>query len=200
MLFQQSEGLEVFAAGVGSVQVPQSQVDFPPVQQNHCKYIQITTKLSCHCLFSSTHQCKCLLNCFFQRHSQIILCVFTLFRNRRTVRLISSCLMGKCRFQSCVSHHVPISSSVYSTLGIGSPLSTDRSDIRTDAFICVLGLFLPTATVLLSVSEGDVSDHFPPLPVSRIRVALFRFRMSHCDYILCHGAYWSYTRQKPSQK
>lgn len=103
--------------------------------------------------------------------------------------------------QATHSHHVPISSSVYSTLGIGSPLSTDRSDIRTDAFICVLGsVFSLTATFLLSVSEGNVSDHFPPLPVSQVRVALFRFMMSHCYYILCHGAYRSYPRQKPSQK
>lgn len=66
MLFQQPEGLKVFAAGVGGVQVPQSQVDFPPVRQNHCKYIQITPP------FLSTHQCKCLLNGFFQMHSQIV--------------------------------------------------------------------------------------------------------------------------------
>lgn len=115
---------------------------------------------------------------------------------------MAACLMGvNADFRAgVVSHHVPISSSVYSTLGIGSPLSTDRSDIRTDALICVSALFSPTATVLLSVSEGDVSDHFPPLPVSCVRVALFRFMMSHSDYILCHGAYWSYARQKTSQK
>lgn len=34
MLFQQPERFQVFVTGVCGVQVPQSQVDFPPVQQN----------------------------------------------------------------------------------------------------------------------------------------------------------------------
>lgn len=93
---------------------------------------------------------------------------------------------------------MPISSSVYSTLGIDSPLSTNRSDISTDAAVWILHLFLLTTTVLLFVSEGDVSDHFPPLPVSCIRVALSRVMMPHSDYILFIHTGHS-RRQKPSQ-
>ena len=41
VLFQQPERFQVFATGVRGVQVPQSQVDFPPVQQKHYKHPQM---------------------------------------------------------------------------------------------------------------------------------------------------------------
>lgn len=83
--------------------------------------------------------------------------------------------MHVCPCDNWLSHHVPISSSVYSTLGIGSPLSTDRSDMRTDAIVCVLSLFLPTADSLTvciwrRCLQSFASSACKPRPCSPVQI------------------------------
>lgn len=90
--------------------------------------------------------------------------------------------------QAIHSHHVPISSSVYSTLGIGSPLSTDRSDIRTSAFICVLGSVFLTDSNLLTVCiwrqclRSFSSSSCKPGPCSPVQI--------HDVTLLLHSLSW----------
>lgn len=77
--------------------------------------------------------------------------------------------MGKCWFQSspqddCVPHHVPISSSVYSTLGIGSPLSRQIRYQDGCIYLCF----------------GSVSTHSNGLTVCIWRRCLRSFSSSAC--------------------
>lgn len=46
-------------------------------------------------------------------------------------------------------------------------------------------------TISLSVSEGNVTNHPPPLSVSRVFVALFKLNILHYDHIFCAMTYWS---------
>lgn len=46
--------------------------------------------------------------------------------------------------------------------------------------------------ISLSVSEGDVADHFPPLSVDLVCEALLKSNTSNSDYILCALTEWPY--------
>ena len=49
--------------------------------------------------------------------------------------------------------------------------------------------------ISLSVSEGDVSDHFPPLSVDGVCEALFKIRyIKHWSHFLRHDIHWSHDK------
>lgn len=84
----------------------------------------------------------------------------------------------------CISvqtHHVPISSSVYSTLGIDSPLEKDRyqsnicAKMSREANIAYGKHFCN----ILFIFEGNVSNHLPSFSVNRVSESLRRHQKTY---------------------